>query len=79
MDTERPGKPPFDEQAVAGQAPASSPTRERSAALLAKRQELDATEAKYKKLAAEYGGNRRARRRARAEVDREVRKRGTAG
>jgi hypothetical protein len=55
--------------------------RERAAALLAKRQELDATEATYLKLAAEYGGNRRGRRRARAEVDRAARKkkRGAAG
>lgn len=56
--------------------------RERAGLLLAKRQELDAAEVTYLKLAAEYGGNRRGRRRARAEVDREARKkkkRGAAG
>jgi hypothetical protein len=42
--------------------------------LLAGRAELDAREAKYRKLVADYGGNRRARRRARAEVDRDARR-----
>lgn len=47
--------------------------RERVAAMLTRRHELDARESKYRQLVAQYGGNRRARRRARAEVDREAR------
>jgi hypothetical protein len=38
--------------------------------LLTGRAELDVREATYRKLVAQYGGNRRARRRARAEVRR---------
>lgn len=42
----------------------------RASALLLGRGKLDEKEARYAKLAAEYGGNRKARRRARAEVNR---------
>lgn len=49
--------------------------RERVAAMLTGRSDIDAREAKYRQLVAQYGGNRRARRRARAEI----RKRGAAG
>lgn len=58
-------KPTLDELALADiQAEEDKAT----IAMLTKRAELDATEARYRKLAAVYGGNRRARRRARAEV-----------
>lgn len=42
--------------------------RSHIAAMLAERNELDARDVRYRKLVAEYGGNRHARRRARAEV-----------
>lgn len=42
--------------------------RQRVAVFLAERNELDRREARYRQLVAQYGSNRRARRRARAEV-----------
>jgi hypothetical protein len=50
------------------EAEAIDTARQRAAAMLAKRGELDAREAKFRQLAAIYGGNRLARRRARAEL-----------
>jgi hypothetical protein len=50
-------------------------TARQRVALLTGKAALDAREAKYRQLVVLYGGNRRAKRRARAEV----RKRGTAG
>lgn len=63
-----------EDELVYGSALNPEPARGQAAALLAKRQELDEQEVTYLKLAAEYGGTRKARRRARAEVDRAARK-----
>lgn len=63
---------PVDEPGLLDPKPDET-ARER-VALLTGRASLDEREAKYRKLVAMYGGNRRARRRARAEVDREARK-----
>lgn len=66
MGAERPGG--TADAAVADLLPQSDETARERVALLTGKAELDAREALYRKLAAEYGGNRRARRRARAET-----------
>jgi len=50
--------------------PEDETAHDRIAVMLAEKARLDIQEAKYKQLVTKYGGNRKARRRARAEVRR---------